>query len=93
MHRFVQEIPLHPSHPSYQTLVDVEQGLAQFRDRPWQFIWGEQDWCFTTAFLEEWQQRFPGASTLRLPDAGHYVFEDAPQQIVSELHQFLNAER
>lgn len=87
--RFVEEIPLDASHPSYQTLVEVEQGLEQFRDRPFQLIWGERDWCFTTAFLEEWQRRFPAADVLRLPDAGHYVFEDAWECIVPKLKEIL----
>ncbi|SFH69620.1 alpha/beta fold hydrolase [Planctomicrobium piriforme] len=89
--RFVEEIPLRPSHPSYQTLVDVENGLAQFKHHPWQFFWGEQDWCFTTAFLDEWQQRFPNAKTTRFLDAGHYVFEDAHERIVPELRGFLQS--
>jgi haloalkane dehalogenase len=52
-------------------------------------VWGEQDWCFTTDFLDEFLRRFPEAQTLRLPDAGHYVFEDAHEQIVPRVEQFL----
>ena len=89
--RFVEDIPLAPSHPSYETLVQVEQGLAQFRDRPMLFVWGERDWCFTPAFLAEFECRFPQAETLRLPDAGHYVFEDARERIVPRLREFLAA--
>lgn len=88
VHRFVEEIPLKPTHPTYATLVEVESGLEQFRDHPMQLIWGVQDWCFTTTFLEEWEERFPRASTLRL-DAGHYVFEDAHDVIVEQLSKFL----
>lgn len=87
--RFVEEIPLKPSHPSYQTLVDVENGLAQFQTHPMLLFWGERDWCFTTAFLDEWQQRFPQAETVRFPDAGHYIFEDAHERILPKLRHFL----
>ena len=52
-------------------------------------MWGEQDWCFTTDFLDEFEQRFPRAETLRIPEAGHYVFEDAPDQMIERLTQFL----
>ncbi|GIS61967.1 MAG: haloalkane dehalogenase [Planctomycetaceae bacterium] len=41
--------------------------------------WGERDWCFTLEFLEEFQERFPPARTLSFPDAGHFLFEDAPR--------------
>jgi haloalkane dehalogenase len=89
VHRFVQEIPLRPSHPSYRTIVDVENGLGQFQRAPLLLIWGERDWCFTTAFLDEWEERFPRADVLQLPDAGHYVFEDAGEQILERLRHFL----
>ena len=89
VHRFVQEIPLHAGHPTYQTLVEVEENLAQFKDHPFLFPWGEKDWCFTTHFLDEWERRFPQATTVRMPDAGHYIFEDAPEQLISAIDSFL----
>ncbi|MBS0266575.1 MAG: alpha/beta hydrolase, partial [Planctomycetes bacterium] len=39
----------------------------------------------------EFQRRFPQAETLALPDAGHYVFEDAHEQILPRLREFLAA--
>lgn len=89
VHRFVQDIPLKPSHPSYDTLVHVEEGLAQFQGHPLLLIWGERDWCFTTNFLDEFERRFPQAETLRIPDAGHYVFEDAHEVMLPRIEQFL----
>ncbi len=89
IHRFVQDIPLRPSHPSYGTLRQVEESLVQFRDAPMQLIWGMQDWCFTPAFLEEWEQRFPKAEVHRLTDASHYVFEDAPDEVLAHIRRFL----
>lgn len=89
VHRFVQDIPLGPTHPSYATLVGVEEGLKQFLNSPMLFCWGEQDWCFTTAFLDEWQERFPQAESLRLPHAGHYLFEDDPQSLMLKMREWL----
>jgi haloalkane dehalogenase len=88
-HEFVKDSPLGPGHRSYATLVGIEEGLAQFRDRPMLFLWGEKDWCFTMQFLAEWQQRFPGARTITYPDAGHYVFEDAIDRMVGDVRGFL----
>ena len=51
-------------------------------------IWGEQDWCFTTGFLTEWQKRFPNAEVRRIPEAGHYVVEDAHEQIIPWVREF-----
>lgn len=89
VHRFVQDIPLRPSHPSYDRLVRIEEGLAQFRDRPMLLPWGEQDWCFTPAFRDEFLKRFPQAESFPLPDAGHYVFEDAHERLIPRMSEFL----
>ena len=87
--RFVQDIPLSPRHPSYRTLLEVEESLTRWQSSPMQLIWGMKDWCFTPDFLGEFVLRFPSARVLTLPDAGHYVFEDAPEQIIPALRQFL----
>ena len=90
VHRFVQDIPLQPSHPSYAKLVQIEAGLSQFADRPMLLLWGAKDWCFTLDFLREFQRRFPQAESHVIPDAGHYVFEDAPDEFISQVRQFLD---
>lgn len=89
VHRFVQDIPLSPTHPSYATLVGIEDRLSRLQSHPMLLIWGEQDWCFTTEFLAEWEERFPDAQVMRIPDAGHYVFEDAHEQMLPRIRQFL----
>jgi len=89
--RFVLDIPLKPSHPSYQTLVNIEQGLAQFADRPICLIWGMQDWCFTPKFLARFLDFFPKAEVHRIAEAGHYVVEDAHEEIAPILENFLQS--
>ena len=87
---FVKDIPLRPTHPSWSTLVEVEDGLEQFKSHPMLLVWGEQDWCFTTKFLDEFEQRFPSVETLRIPDGGHYVFEDSHEIFLPRIEQFLS---
>lgn len=87
--RFVEDIPLSPSHPSYATLAAIEEALPTLADKPMLLVWGMKDWCFTPAFLEEFERRFPNAESLRIADAGHYVFEDAWQRIVPRMREFL----
>lgn len=89
--RFVQDIPLAASHPSYAALVGVEERLALFRKSPLLFLWGERDWCFTPEFLTEFRRRFPDAEVSSFADAGHYVFEDAVERIIPRLREFLTA--
>jgi pimeloyl-ACP methyl ester carboxylesterase len=88
--RFVQDIPMDPGHPSWAELARIEAALPGFRDRPMLIVWGEQDWCFTTAFRAEWQRRFPEAEVHPLPSAGHYVLEDEPEAVLRHLADFLD---
>lgn len=88
--RFVQDIPLHPSHPSYAKLTEIETGLAQFRDRPMLLVWGAKDWCFTLDFHDEFRRRFPQAESHVIADAGHYVFEDSPDEVANTVREFLD---
>ena len=89
VYRFVQDIPLRPSHPSYQTLLNIEQGLVKFRQHPVCLIWGMRDWCFSPWFLKRFIGIFPQAEVHRLEDAGHYVVENAHEQIVPLMETFL----
>lgn len=87
--RFVQDIPLKPSDPSYQLVSEVENKLKLFKDRPMLICWGEKDFVFNHLFLEEWERRFPEAIVHRFPTAGHYVLEDAGDEITDLVLEFL----
>ncbi|NUQ62019.1 MAG: alpha/beta fold hydrolase [Pirellulales bacterium] len=87
--QFAMDIPLKPSHPTYATLVDIENGLTQFADHPVLLVWGMKDWCFTPAFLNRFLDFFPKAEVERLDDAGHYVVEDAHERVIPLLDDFL----
>ncbi len=87
--RFVQDIPLKASHPSYAAVRSIDEGLAQFADRPMLLCWGMRDFVFDRHFLAEWQRRFPAAETHTFEDAGHYVLEDAGGRIIPLVNAFL----
>jgi pimeloyl-ACP methyl ester carboxylesterase len=87
--RFVEDIPLSKSHPSYQSLLNIERRLADLAHLPTTFIWGMRDWCFTPHFLERFEQFFPRAEVHRFDDAGHYVVEDAHERIVPIVEDFI----
>ena len=87
--RFVQDIPLAPGDRAYGELAATEAALTQFASTPMQLIWGERDFCFTPRFRAQWQRHFPAARVHAIPDAGHYVFEDASAEVVDVLTRFL----
>ncbi len=87
---FVRDIPLAPAHPSYTTLLKVEEGLEVIAARgiPVLICWGGRDFCFNDHFYQEWRARFPMAECHYFKDAGHYVLEDALPQIRPLLEDF-----
>jgi len=87
--RFVEDIPLSPKHPSHDTLAKIDAGLVKLREKRMIFCWGEDDFCFTLHFLEEWRRRFPQAEVHSWPGVGHYVMEDAPQKMIEATESLL----
>jgi len=88
---FVRDIPMQPSHPTWNTLAAVERGLARFRDWPVLVYWGGRDFCFNDLFLERWRELLPQAQVNRIADAGHYVLDDAREDVVPAVSAFLQA--
>ncbi len=87
--RFVQDIPLTRKDKSYKTLTKVEESLARFQNKPALLLWGMKDFCFDERFLNEWEDRFPLKLVHKYKDAGHFVVEDAIDQIIPEIRYFL----
>jgi haloalkane dehalogenase len=93
IHRFIQDIPLYPSHPTWHVVDSIDRELVRLRDRPMLILWGGKDWCFDDHFLAGWLQRFPQAQALRFDQAGHYVLEDAHEEVVPRIVSFLDHTR
>jgi haloalkane dehalogenase len=87
--RFVQDIPLRPGDACYDLVSEIQNGLSRFVSTPMLICWGEKDFVFYTYFLAEWQRHFSQAEVHRFPDAGHYVLEDASEEIIALIRQFL----
>ena len=90
VHRFVQDIPLREADPAYQLISETAAGLQRLADKPMLIGWGMKDFVFDHHFLEEWERRFPQASVHRFEDCGHYVLEDATEELVELVDRFLH---
>ena len=89
VHRFVQDIPLSESDKAYPVLKETGAKLERFRKTPLLLLWGMRDFVFDAHFLAEWERRFPDARVHRFEDAGHYVLEDAFDEIRPLVEEFL----
>lgn len=87
--RFVEDIPMKASHPSWERLKQVEEKLPVLADKPMLLLWGDADFCFTPKFRATWQRHFPKAEVHAWTDVGHYVMEDAADRVISLVERFL----
>ncbi|MBF0529423.1 MAG: alpha/beta fold hydrolase [Deltaproteobacteria bacterium] len=88
--KFVQDIPLKPGDPSYADIKFVEDRLGFLSALPMIICWGRHDFVFTVEYFSEWRRLFPGAEAHLLHEAGHYILEDAPDQVLSLVQAFLS---
>lgn len=87
--KFVQTIPLQPTDAGYDLIKGVEESLPKFAAVPTLLLWGLRDFVFDKHFLAEWQRQFPHAETHSWPDCGHYLLEDATDEAVGYIRDFL----
>jgi haloalkane dehalogenase len=88
---FPRQIPSGPGTSWDDFARPLEAGLREhFRDRPVAIVWAMQDPGFVPEWIEQmWIPTLPNATVTRLPDAGHYLQEDAHEDIVPALLHFL----
>lgn len=87
----VRQIPLLPTHPTWQLLRDIGVNLRGWQV-PTQIIWGMKDPVFVPWFADRFEEFLPNhRPTLRLPDASHFLQDDTPGPIVAKIREFLAA--
>ena len=87
--RFVQDIPLEPSHPTRAYFLSIGEDLRRFSALPTMIVWGERDFCFVPAYRKGFVERLPNAEVHVLEDAAHWVVEDAHERILPLITDFL----
>ena len=88
--KFVQDIPISKQDQSYEIVDYVAQHLKRLDEASILFLWGAKDFVFDLTFLNEFRRRFPRAATHVFHDAGHYLFEDKPEETAHLVEDFLN---
>ncbi len=89
--RFVQDIPLAPEDRGFDLVENVAANLHRFNATPALIVWGGKDFVFDDAFLKQWRQYLPQAKVHFLADAGHYVLEDAAEEVIPLISNFVRA--
>ena len=87
---FVQDIPTSTRHRSYETLKTIQEKLPTLADKDIALIWGMEDWCFPPeVFMKKFQEYYPNAFVRELKGIGHYLTEDAPEETIAAIREFL----
>lgn len=86
-----RDIPVNETDPSYAEMKRIESGLSHFAHTPMLLLWGMRDPVLGVEVLRTWQRLYPHAITHELAEASHFVQEDAPEQMVNYIKEFLEA--
>ena len=70
---------------------DAAQALLGDISIPVLILWGEQDIWIPLDKARTLHQRIPGSKLSVIPDAGHLVIEEKPQQLIREIRAFLSS--
>jgi haloalkane dehalogenase len=86
---FVRDIPFSPLHRTYGVLQHLELQLSTLRSLPIRLVWGMKDWCFRPECLQRFQGIWPEAKIRKLDDVGHYVMEEAADEVIAEVRELV----
>lgn len=70
-------------------LDQIWRRISLLKDKPALIVWGMKDIAFREKELRCWEGAFPGARTVCLPSAGHFVMEEAPEKVAEAVASFL----
>jgi haloalkane dehalogenase len=73
-------------------LADIERRLPQLGERPALIVWPTRDVAFRDRERRRWEELFPDHRTVSLEGAGHYIQEDAADQIVTAIRDWRRPE-
>ncbi len=70
-------------------LADLERRVgAELTEKPILLVFGRKDPALgSRKIIDRWQDTFTNAEYLELPDAGHYIQEDAPDEIAAAIRK------
>jgi haloalkane dehalogenase len=69
-------------------LARVSEGLSALADKPVLIVWGDADTAFKDSERQRFEAAFPNHRTVILPGAKHYIQENSPEQICTEIVAF-----
>ena len=75
---------------SYEWLDSLWEKRSAIKDKNTLLAWGLKDIAFREKELNRWMELFPSAKVVKFPGAGHFVAEDEPEKLVSEIVELID---
>jgi haloalkane dehalogenase len=88
-----RHMPRRSTFDTLNLLAMIERQLPSLADRRVLLVWGMRDWCFRPDCLQRFIEAWPNAEVHRLADVGHWVVEDAPEESLAIVKQFLETSK
>ena len=86
---FPEQVPTEPEHPNTAPLMAIREALASW-ENPVLVLFGDSDPIFRPEVADAIARWIPGALPAELvPNAGHFVQEDAGEEVAARIVEFL----
>jgi pimeloyl-ACP methyl ester carboxylesterase len=82
----IQDVPLTRDDPSFGTMKSIEERLGRVKV-PTLLVWGEDDLLLPA--YDIWKSFYPQSELHMVPRAGHFIQEDAPDEVMTIMKDFL----
>lgn len=76
---------------SQRFLAQLAEALPKLRHKPALLLWAGKDIAFREKELNRFEAIFARRMTERLPEAGHFLWEDEPEKIAAAIDAFMRA--
>jgi cis-3-alkyl-4-acyloxetan-2-one decarboxylase len=84
-----RDITVNENDPSWEEMKHIEENLSLFSEIPVLVVWGMLDPVLPLSVLEMWKRVYPHADVREIPDASHFLQEDAPDEVIEAIERFL----
>jgi len=84
-----KDIPIGDSHPSAKKMSYIRNNLSKLTEKQKILIWGMKDVIFPPKTIGWWQKIYPDIAVHKIEDAGHFLQEDAPFEIIKIIKTFI----
>ena len=86
---FPEQVPTEPAHPNTAPLMAIREALKSWT-KPALILFGDSDPIFPPQVAERISDRIPGALPAEtIPNAGHFVQDDAGEEVAERIVRFL----